>query len=184
MERPRGEAPWRGPVERPRGEAPWRGPVERPRGEAPWRGPVERPRGEAPWRGPVERPRGEAPWRGPVERPRGEVDPSLTRPDAPVKGDRREVTSGVMCQGEWGVDPPRPVFVDQDRVEDAVRRCPVPEGSRGPCSSADLAEPSFAGIGGPDLPSPGKGPAAEAGERRRRRGCSARRRPPRPSGPR
>ena len=50
MERPRGEAPWRGPVERPRGEAPWRGPVERPRGEAPWRGPVERPRGEAPWK--------------------------------------------------------------------------------------------------------------------------------------
>ena len=37
MERPRGEAPWRGPVERPRGEAPWRGPVERPRGEAPWK---------------------------------------------------------------------------------------------------------------------------------------------------
>ncbi len=85
VERPRGEAPWRGPVERPRGEAPWRGPVERPRGEAPWRGPVERPRGEAPWRGPVERPRGEAPWRGPVERPRGEMDPSLTRPDTPVK---------------------------------------------------------------------------------------------------
>ena len=70
----------------------------------------------------------------------------------------------VKCQGEWGADSLRPVFVDEDRVEDAVHRCPVPEGSHGPGSSADLAEPSFDGVGGPDLPSPGKGPAAEAGE--------------------
>ncbi len=81
-----------------------------------------------------------------------------------VLGAHAVATSRVMCQGEWGTDSPRPVFVDEDRVEDAVRRCPVLEGSHGPCSSADLAEPSFAGAGGADLPSPGKGPAAEAGE--------------------
>ncbi len=76
----------------------------------------------------------------------------------------RGATSRVTCQGERGTDSPRPVFVDEDRVEDAVHQGPVPEGSLGPCPSADLSEPSFAGAGGPDLPSPGKGPAAEAGE--------------------
>ena len=69
-----------------------------------------------------------------------------------------------MRQGDRGTDSPRPVFVDEDRVEDAVHRCPVLECSHGPGSSADLAEPSFDGVGGPDLPSPGKGPVAEAGE--------------------
>ena len=72
--------------------------------------------------------------------------------------------SRVMYQQDGDTDSLRFVFMGRDCTEAAVNGGCVLEGSHGPGSSSDLAEPSFDGVGGPDLLSLGKGVVAEAGE--------------------